>query len=110
MPLLSQDADSLDLQWIFGDPIDLEFLVQGVNWTGSYTAQVRHGRTRTDTLMLTLAVVASLVGVDTQFVMTASSANSLLVPAGGQYYWDLQQTGFRTRLKGRVFVESDVSV
>lgn len=110
MPVLDQDAEGLDLRWIFGDPINLQFMVQSVDWSGSYTAQVRRGRTRADLLMITLTVVATLVGADTTFALTATSGNSLLVPAGGEYYWDLQQTGFRTRLKGRVYVEPDISI
>lgn len=110
MSSLSQTPEPLDLNWTFGDPIDLQFDVLSVDWSGAYTAMVRHGRGREAPLLLTLTVVATYTNPNTHFRLTATALASADVPAGGTYWWDLQQTGGRTRLAGRVFVDPDITV
>lgn len=115
--LITQAADrSIDLEWTEGDPISLAFDVYqldddgvtevALDWSGTYTCQVR-----TDyggTLILTLTVQALFVTPVTSFELTASAANSALVPAG-EYVFDCQETDGVTRFGGRVIVQPQVT-
>lgn len=108
--LLSQDASELDLEWIQADPVSLAFTVQGVDWSGVYTAQIRRKALGADSPLLgTLTVVSALNGTDTDFTLSMSQANSASIPVG-LWAWDLQQTGGVTRLKGSVKVLNQVTV
>ncbi len=106
---LSQDAKQLNLKWVHGDPVSLGFTVKNVDWSGTYTAQIRKAQISTSALLGALTVTATLVGADTVFTLTMSAVNSALIPAGN-HFWDLQQTGGVTRLRGVVEVEGQVSV
>lgn len=105
--ILSQVAQSLDLQWTANDPVSLSFVVQGADWSGTYLAQVRLGPDRSSGLLATLSVSAVYAAPNTTFVLTL--ANSSGVPLSGGF-WDLQQVGGVTRLAGKVFVVKDVSI
>ena len=54
---ISQDAEVVSLVWVEGDPISLAFTVADVNWSGTYTAQVR--ATPASAVLLTLTVTAT---------------------------------------------------
>lgn len=103
--VISQDAELVSLEWVEGDPISLAFTVADVDWSGTYTAQVR--ATPKGAVRLTLTVAATFNTPDTDFTLTAS-ANANTVPAG-RYVWDLQQTGGVTRLRGSVDVKAQVT-
>lgn len=102
---LSQDAEALDLAWVEGDPLSLAFSVADVNWSGTYTAQVRSSPS--GSLLLTLTVTATFDTPDTDFTLTATAAANT-VPAGS-WWWDLQQVGGVTRLSGVVKVRAQVT-
>lgn len=103
---LSQDAQALDLAWVEGDPISLAFSVADVDWSGTYTAQVRRSAA-SDEVLLALTVTATFNTPDTDFTITASAAANT-VPAG-TLAWDMQQTGGVTRLSGAVRVRPQVT-
>lgn len=105
---ISQSSATLNLEWVEADPVSLAFAVAGVNWAGTYTAQVRSARSATATLMGTLTVTATFDGTNTNFTLSMSQANSALIPSG-TYYWDLQQVGGVTRLGGVVKVDLQVT-
>ena len=105
---ISQGSAVLNLEWVEGDFVSLAFTVAGVDWSGTYAAQVRTARSVTATLMGTLTVVAAYDGTNTNFTLTMSQANSALIPSG-TYYWDLQQVGGVTRLGGVVKVDLQVT-
>ncbi len=88
----------------------MRFVVLDADWTGNYVAQVRRRPTDTDVLA-TLTVTTNLINssTDTEFILTLSEADSILLPAG-KYYWDLQDTDVDlTRLTGEVAVSQDVT-
>lgn len=105
---ISQDADIVDLVWVEGDPISLAFTVADVNWSGSYTAQVRASTDPDATLLLSLTVTATYSAPDTAFTLAANAAASAAVTAG-RYVWDMQQVNGVTRLRGVVRVEPQVT-
>lgn len=107
--VLSQDAQPVDIAWVEGDYVSLAFSVSGVDWSGAYVSQVRSDRSSTSTLMGTLTVTATYDGTNTNFTLTMSAVNSALIPSGN-YFWDLQQVGGVTRLRGAVKVLGQVSV
>lgn len=107
--VVSQDAQVVDIVWVAGDYVSLAFTVSGVNWAGSYISQVRTDTSPTATLMGSFVVTAVYDGANTLFTLTMSAANSALIPAGN-YYWDIQQVGGLTRLRGSVRVLGQVSV
>jgi hypothetical protein len=108
--LISQDAKELGLEWVQGDPISLHFIVETVDWTGTYIAQVRRRQNPTSELFGTLVVTATFTaGVGTAFTLSMSTGNSAHVPAG-DLYWDLQQVGGVTRLRGIAHVVAQVTV
>lgn len=109
MATLSQDAAVLNLEWISGDPISLAITVQAANWSGTYRAQIRAQAAATATLLGELTVVATFSAPDTAITMTMTAVLSALIPPGA-YYWDLQQTGGPTRLRGTVSVRGEVTV
>lgn len=105
---LTQEPSGLNLAWRTGDAVNMRFVIRNADWTGTYLAEVRASATSA-TVLATLTVTATLCGLDTEFILTLSEANSLLVPAG-KYVWDLQDTVINlTRLTGTVTVSQDVS-
>jgi hypothetical protein len=108
MATLTQDAGELNLEWVEGDPISVAIVVQAVDWSGTYTAQIRAVPGLTQPLVGTLTVVATYSAPDTTFLLTMSAANSALILAGA-YVWDLQQATGPTRLRGRVTVKGQVT-
>ena len=108
--MISQDAKELGLEWVQGDPISLAFTVAVVDWTGTYIAQVRRRQNPTSELLGALTVMAVFVpGTGTEFTLTMSSANSALIPAG-DFFWDMQEVGGVTRLRGVAHVVAHVTV
>lgn len=105
---VSQNAFVLHLAWHEGDPISLEFTAEDVDWSGPYQLQVREAQDRTSTLLATLTMSGTYVNPDTDFVITASAGVSATVPAG-EWYYDAQQVGGITRLRGRVRVTAQVT-
>lgn len=103
MTTISQASDSANLEWVEHDPVSLAFVVAGVDWSGTYGADVRRKRRETSERICTLIVGATYDGTDTSFTMTLSRADSASVHAGS-YFWDLQQTNGVTRLRGAVTV------
>ena len=109
MALISQDAKELGLEWVQGDPISLAFTVADVNWGGTYTAQVRRRQNPTSDLLGTLTVQATYTaGVGTAFQLTMTALLSANIPAG-DFFWDMQQTGGVTRLRGVAHVVAQVT-
>jgi hypothetical protein len=108
--IISQDASELGLEWVEGDPISLSFTVKDVDWSGTYEAQVRRKQNPTSELLGTLTVTATYTaGVGTLFTLTMSAIDSGLIPAGN-FWWDMQEVGGVTRLRGPVHVVSQVTV
>lgn len=107
-PTLVQSDDDLNLRWVAGDPVSLSFSAQGANWTGSYVANIRVARDPASTLVGTFTATATFDGTNTNFVLTLSSGQSATILAG-LYFWDLQQTGGVTRLRGTVTVDTQVT-
>lgn len=108
--VISQDACELNLRWVAADPVSLSFIVRDVDWSGSYTAQVRKRQNPTSDLLGTLTVSATyLAGTGTTFVLSMSQALSTAIPAGS-WYWDLQQVAGVTRFRGSVEVVQQVTV
>ena len=105
---VSQAEEGVNLVWVEGDPISLAFSVADVDWSGTYTAQVRAGYGTTYPSLLALTVTATFDTPDTDFTLTATGTLSAAVPAG-RYVWDLQQTGGVTRLGGVVTVRGQVT-
>jgi hypothetical protein len=108
-PVLTQDAQELNLEWIAGDPISLAFVVAAVDWSGTYRAQLRSRPTADGALIGELTVSAVYATPDTTFTLTMTAVLSLgILP--GTYWWDLQQTGGVTRLRGQARVLEQVTV
>lgn len=105
---VSQAAEPVDLEWVEGDPISLAFTVTGLDWSGTYTAQVRAAAGSAYPVLLSLTVAASYSAPDTSFTLSATALASAGVPAG-RYVWDLQQTSGVTRLGGVVHVRGQVT-
>lgn len=105
---ISQDADIVDLVWVEGDPISLAFTVADVDWSGSYTAQVRASTDADAPLLFSLTVTATYSAPDTAFTLTATAAAAAACTAG-RYVWDMQQVNGVTRLRGVVRVEPQVT-
>lgn len=107
--VLSQDACELNLEWVAGDPVSLAFVVDQVDWSGTYVAQVRRKQNPSAELLGTLIVSAVYTaGVGTAFTLTMSEANSENVPAGS-WWWDMQEVNGVTRLRGTVHVVAQVT-
>jgi hypothetical protein len=111
IPEISQDAEEAALRWVEGDPLDLQFEVVGVDWSGDYSSHVRKYPKASSPLLLSFAVTATFNSVsgNTLFTLAAPEEESLTVFAG-EYVWDLQKNGGRTRLRGPVYVEPQVTV
>lgn len=107
VPLLTQEAECLDLGWTAFDPVELSFVVVGADWSGDYTAQIRKRRTRDSQLLAELDVVAVYAAPDTTFTFTLTDSSTARFPGG---FWDMQQTDGRTRLRGRVLISRDITV
>jgi hypothetical protein len=116
--LITQAADrTIDLEWTEGDPITLTFEAYeldddgvtevALDWSGNYTCQVRPDPA-SSVVSITLTVAATFNTPVTLFELTASAANSALVPAG-EYVWDCQETGGVTRFGGRAIVQPQVT-
>lgn len=105
---ISQDADIVDLVWVEGDPISLAFTVADVDWSGSYSAQVRASTDADAPLLFSLTVAATYSAPDTAFTLTATAAAAAACTAG-RYVWDMQQVNGVTRLRGVVRVEPQVT-
>lgn len=110
MAFISQDAQELGIEWVEADPISLAFTISTVDWSGSYIAQVRRRQNPNAELLGTLIVTATYTaGVGTAFTLTMSENDSALIPAGS-FWWDMQEVGGVTRLRGPVHVVSHVTV
>lgn len=98
------------LSWTEGDPVSLAFKVD-VDWSGTYTCQVRKTRKATATLICALAVVATFdvpSGLTT-FTLQMTEADSVPVKKG-KYYCDIQQHNGVTRMWAVVEVGPQVTV
>lgn len=97
---LSQLPVTRTLKWWKDDPISLQVTVKGVDWSGTYTAEVL---TTAGANVLTLTVTATLTGEDTVFTFTNTDTTSV---AAGTYVWECQETGGQTRFAGAAVVET----
>ncbi len=111
MPVLSQAAEELDLEWTRDDPVSLAFRVQGANWSGSYSAPIKAVQKESASTLATLTVTAIWVPIDpidgkayTDFTLSLANSTPVQVNA----FWELQVTGGVTRLEGRVLLKSSV--
>lgn len=107
IPFLSQDSQKLGLKWRHGDPVSIQFTVKGVDWTGTYKAQIK--KVSNMALVGELTVISAVVGEDTLFTLTMSGANSISVPPSTELWWDMQLIGGPTRLDGPVRVSPQVT-
>lgn len=108
--MISQDAKELGLEWVQGDPISLTFIVVDVDWSGDYISQVRRRQNPNAELLGTFTVVAVYTpGSGTEITLTMSENDSSLIPAG-DFFWDMQQVGGVTRLRGVAHVVAEVTV
>lgn len=101
LPVLSQNAIDLELQWYAGDPVSLSWVVLDVDWSGTYTAGVYNGASLLAAPVIT-ATYSAITG-DTTFVATLSDAASDAVPAG-LWAWKCRETAGLTRFAGAVRV------
>lgn len=114
--VVSQDAESVDFTWVEGDPVSLAFYIEGVNWSGTYTAQIRAARTLASDVLAEFTVVAvtstadtpAAEGDDTLFTYILSAEDSAAL-TGRTYYSDTQQTGGVTRLRHTIRVTPQVT-
>jgi hypothetical protein len=98
--VLSQAAETLDLEWTAGDPVAMSAIVRdGAGWVGAYTVVAA-----TLPSTLTATVVAS-GPTDALLSLSMSSGLSAAVPAG-VYGWRLKQTNGPSRLSGEIRVIS----
>jgi hypothetical protein len=101
MIYVSQDAVDLGLKWYPGDPVNLQWRVADVNWSGTYTAKLRKGENPATTELATFTVTAvyDAVNLWTTFTVTLATA----IPQG-TYWWSCKQTGGITRFSGQVLI------
>ena len=99
---VSQDAIEIGLKWFPNDPVNLQFRVADVNWSGSYTATVRADSNITSAVICTLTVTASYDAVSKYTTFTFTSNTQV---AAGIYWWACKQVNGVTRFSGQVIVD-----
>lgn len=98
MPVLSQAAEPLDLQWTQGDPIDLQSILVGkAAWAGAATIESDN----TTLALMTVTLVADNADVLAHFQL--SGVNSLLIPIG-TYPYKIRKTGGSILAAGNAYV------
>ena len=100
---VSQDAVPIGLEWYPGDPVNLEWRVTPVDWSGTYVAKLRKYADPASEEIATFSVSAvwDAVNLYTTFTVTLATA----VPTG-QYWWSCKQSGGVTRFSGLVLVNA----
>ena len=100
---VSQDAVPIGLQWYPGDPVNLQWRVAAVNWSGTYVAKLRKYEDPTSEELGTFTVnaVYDETNLWTEFTITMSTAI-----AQGQYWWSCKEVGGITRFSGLVLVSA----
>lgn len=100
---VSQEAVNLGLEWYPGDPVNLQWRVADVNWSGTYVAKLRKNSDPASTELATFTVTAvyDAVNLWTTFTVTLSTAIDV-----GEYWWSCKQSGGVTRFSGLVFVNA----
>ena len=100
---VSQDAVALGLMWYPGDPVNLQWRVAAVDWSGTYTAKLRRYEdpASEELATFTVSAVYDAVNLWTTFIVTLSTA----IPQG-RYWWSCKQTGGITRFSGLVLVNA----
>lgn len=103
---VSQAAVPLGLKWYPGDPVNLSWIVDAEDWSGTYTAKVRRTERPDSTELATLTVTATYSSQNDQttFTVTLSDALSDNVPPG-MWYWSCRATAGLTRFAGPVIVD-----
>lgn len=99
--VLSQAPENVGLEWTFGDVVSIAATVLDVDWSGTYTAEVRRADDPTSTKFADLTITAVYAAPDT--ALTIGLADSTDVPVG-LWWWSMRQTGGTTRLHGTVRV------
>lgn len=105
--VLSQDAAELDLEWVEGDPISMQFDVADIDWSGDYLLHIKKRHGASQDILMSLTVLALYALPDTTFTLTASAAANVL--KSGEFVYDMQQVGGVTRLRGKVLVRPQVT-
>jgi hypothetical protein len=99
--------------WTEGDPVSLAFRVAGLDWSGTYQAQIRDKHDAASTLRGAFTVTATYSATPgaegTLFTLEMDQAASEAIPVGS-YYTDIQQVGGVTRVWGKVAVKPQVTV
>lgn len=98
IPVLSQAAESVELEWTAGDDLNFMWWVEGVDWSGPYEAVVSD---RAGAPLLTFSVTAvyddTVTPPRTHFQLL--NVDSTAVRANG--WWSLTQTDINlTRFSG----------
>lgn len=112
IPVLSQDADVVDIRKVQSDPMSFRYVVRDVDWSweGGYIGKIGKDGTALADITATVEYVENYV-VDeatgeTQtgslITLTTTFADEATIPAG-ILFWYLQQEGGVTRVRGRVF-------
>lgn len=106
--VIAQPVGEVDLHVFQGSPWDLALVVEGTDWSGTYTCDVRVGRAETATLVAEPTVVASFSSPDTTFTITLSEADADEVEPGA-YFYDIRKSTGEVRFSGRVKVKETVT-
>lgn len=105
---VSQAPEELDLEWTEFDPFSMQWIARGVDWHGTYKAQVRTQGSLDGTVICPLDVTAEYVAPDTVFVAALDLETSRTV-ATGNYFWSVLDTEGPTRFAGKAFVRPSVT-
>lgn len=89
--LLSQLPIRLGLQWVAGDPISLQLVVRGIDWSGAYTATVGGSP---------ITVTAVYDSTDTTFTWSATKVESAVWPPASAYPFECRNSAGLTRFNG----------
>jgi len=100
---VSQEAIALGLKWYPGDPVNLSWIVDAEDWSGTYTGHVRTTERPTSTVLATLTVTATYSSQNDQttFTVTLSDALSDAVTEG-MWWWSCRVNNGLTRFSGPV--------
>jgi hypothetical protein len=102
-PMVTQEPLELDVSWVEHDAVNLGWTIEGANWEGTYTCQIRTERSETSTLLGSPTITAVNNLEDTDFSMVLPVGASATIDKG-TYYYDIVEVGNVTRFQGKVVV------
>lgn len=108
MPEVVAPYADLDLKVHQGAPWSFAWTVAANDWSGTYTCDVRVGRSEAAALVAEPTVTATFSDPDTDFLVELSKVDADLM-APGVYYYDLRKSTGEVRSAGRVMILATVT-